>query len=112
MKNTAFNEGVAGGGRLPKKFEFSETVKMTCDVHKWMNAWVIVQDNPYYAVTDKNGGFQIENVPPGTYTVQVWQESLGNAKQEVAVKSGEETKADFGLEKKKKRKRRKKKKKE
>ncbi len=106
MKNTAFNEGVAGKGKLAKTFEFSETIKMTCDVHKWMSAWIIVQDNPYYAVTDDNGNFRIEDVPPGTYTLQAWQESLGKATQEVTVKAGEETKADFGMEKKEKRKRR------
>ncbi len=115
MKNTAFNEGVAGGGKLPKKFEFSETVKMTCDVHKWMNAWIVVQDNPYYAVTDEAGKFSIGDVPAGTYTVKVWTEYAGDKKnplpQEVAVKSGEETKVDFGIKKKKSRKGKKKKKK-
>lgn len=108
IKNTSFNEGVAGGGKLPKTFEYPETVKMTCDVHKWMNAWVIVQDNPYYAVTDENGNFKIEDVPPGTYTLEAWQESLGKITQEVTVKAGEETKADFELKQKKKRERRKK----
>lgn len=106
MKNTAFNEGVAGGGKLSKTFEFPETIKLTCDVHKWMSAWIIVQDNPYYAITDDNGKFKIGDVPSGTYTLQVWQESLGKATQEVAVKAGEETKADFELEKKKRRRRR------
>ena len=109
IKNTAFNEGVAGGGKLPKTFEFPETIKVTCDVHKWMTAWLIVQDNPYYAITDENGKYKIEGVPPGAYTLKAWQESLGNVKQEVTVKSGEETKADFELKKKKKRGRRKKK---
>ncbi|ODS31381.1 MAG: hypothetical protein SCARUB_03501 [Candidatus Scalindua rubra] len=109
IKNTAFNEGVAGGAKLPKTFEYPETIKITCDVHKWMTAWLIVQDNPYYAITDENGKFKIEGVPPGAYTLQTWQESLGKAKQEVTVKSGEETKADFELKKKKKRKRRRKK---
>jgi plastocyanin len=109
IKNTAFNEGVAGGGKLPKTFEYSETIKVTCDVHKWMTAWLIIQDNPYYAITDESGSFRIGDVPPGTYTVQAWQESLGKVTQEVTVKSGEETKADFELKKKKKRKRRKKK---
>ena len=109
IKNTAFNEGVPGGAKLPKTFEYPETIKITCDVHKWMTAWLIVQDNPYYTITDESGSFRIEDVPPGTYTVQVWQESLGKAKQEVTVSAGGETKADFELKKKKKRGRRKKK---
>ncbi len=110
MKNTVFNEGVAGGGKLPKTFEFPETIKITCDVHKWMTAWLIVQENPYYEITDENGKFKIENVPPGTYTLQAWQESLGKVTQEITVKAGEEAKADFELTKKAKKKRRRKKK--
>jgi plastocyanin len=108
IKNTAFNEGVAGGGKLPKTFEYPETVKMTCDVHKWMTAWLIVQENPYYALTGADGKFKLEGVPAGTYTVQAWQESLGKTTQEVTVSAGGEAKADFELTKKKKRKRRKK----
>ena len=111
MKNTAFNEGVAGGGKLPKKFEFAETIKITCDVHKWMTSWLIVQDNPYYALTDESGSFEIEGVPAGTYKLQAWQESLGKTTQDVTVKAGASTTADFELQKKKKRGRKKKKKK-
>ncbi len=110
MKNTAFNEGVAGGGKLPKTFEHSETIKITCDVHKWMTSWLIVQDNPYYVLTDGNGNFKIEDVPPGTYTLQAWQESLGKVTQEVTVKSGEASTANFEMTKKKKRGRKRKKK--
>ena len=109
IKNTAFNEGVAGGGKLPKTFEYPETVKMTCDVHKWMTAWLIVQENPYYVLTGADGKYKLEGVPAGTYTVQAWQESLGKTTQEVTVSAGGEATADFELKKKKKRKRRKKK---
>ena len=110
MKNTAFNEGVAGHGSISKTFEFPETIKITCDVHKWMSAWLIVQDNPYYTLTDENGKYKIEGVPAGTYTVQAWQESLGKATQEVTVSAGGEVTADFAIEKKAKKKRKRKKK--
>ena len=109
MKNTAFNEGVAAHGNISKTFEFPETVKVTCDVHKWMTSWLIVQANPYYVLTDANGNYKLEGVPAGTYTVQAWQESLGKATQEVTVAAGGEAKADFGLEKKAKKKRKRKK---
>ena len=109
MKNTAFNEGVAAHGNISKTFEFPETVKVTCDVHKWMTSWLIVQANPYYALTDANGNYKLEGVPAGTYTVQAWQESLGKTTQEVTVAAGGEAKADFGLEKKAKKKRKRKK---
>ncbi len=109
MKNTAFNEGVAAHGNISKTFEFPETVKVTCDVHKWMTSWLIVQENPYYALTDANGNYKLEGVPAGTYTVRAWQESLGKATQEVTVAAGGEAKADFGLEKKAKKKRKRKK---
>ena len=109
MKNTAFNEGVAAHGSISKTFEFPETVKVTCDVHKWMTSWLIVQENPYYVLTDANGHYKLEGVPAGTYTVQAWQESLGKATQEVTVTAGGEVKADFGLEKKAKKKRKRKK---
>lgn len=111
MKNSAFNEGVAAHGNITKTFEFPETVKVTCDVHKWMTSWLIVQANPYYVLTDANGHYKLEGVPAGTYTVQAWQESLGKSSQEVTVTAGGETTADFGLEKKAKKKRKRKKKK-
>lgn len=109
MKNTAFNEGVAAHGSISKTFEFPETVKVTCDVHKWMTSWLIVQENPYYAITDANGNFKLDGVPAGTYTVEAWQESLGRSSQEVTVAAGAEAKADFSLEKKEKKRRKRKK---
>ena len=47
-----------------------------CDVHPWMKSWVLVQDHPFFAVTDENGNYTIENIPPGTYEVIAWQEKF------------------------------------
>lgn len=95
IKNPGFNEGVSGGGKLTKKFDIPEVVKITCDVHKWMSSFIVVKANPYFAVTDENGHFKIENVPSGSYKIEAWQEKLGKKTNEVAVKSKEETTVDF-----------------
>ena len=50
--------------------------QVICDIHPWMTAWWMVLDNPYFAVTDENGNFEIKNVPAGTQKVVVWQEAV------------------------------------
>jgi plastocyanin len=52
-------------------------VPFKCDVHGWMNAYVGVLDHPYFAVTDKDGKFELKGLPPGTYTIEAWHEKLG-----------------------------------
>ena len=95
IKNAAFNEGVSGGGILTKKFDFAEVVKITCDVHKWMSSFIVVKANPYFAVTDENGNFKIENVPAGKYKIEAWQEKLGKKTVDVAVNAKEDAVVDF-----------------
>lgn len=95
IRNAAFNEGVSGGGILTKKFDFAEVVKITCDVHKWMSAFIVVKPNPYFAITDENGNFKIENVPAGKYKIEAWQEKLGKKTVDVAVNAKEDTVVDF-----------------
>ena len=66
-------------------------IRMGCDIHKWMRAWVVVQKHPYYAVSDENGAFQLTDVPPGQYELEVWQETLGQRTQTVSVRAKAET---------------------
>lgn len=105
MKNRPFNKGVPFGGVITNSFSKAETVKITCDVHKWMTAYLIVHDDPYYCVTDDNGSYRIENVPEGTYKLVVWQESLGRKKIDVTVAAGAETTLNVDMEPRKRRKR-------
>lgn len=105
IKNAPFNDGVSGHGKLPKKFDFSEIIPIKCDLHPWMTAFIVVVSNPYFAVTDANGNYTIDNVPAGTYKLQVWQERLGKQQADVTVEAGKGAKVDFALKAKKRRRR-------
>ncbi len=81
--------------RMAQKFDHPEVIRVACDVHNWMGAYIVVVDHPYFAVTDENGNFEMTNVPPGTYTVQYWQETLGKQTAEVTVTEGAAADASF-----------------
>jgi plastocyanin len=85
---------------MTEKFEKPEIIKVQCDAHSWMSGWIVVMGHPYFDVTGDNGGFKIENVPPGKHKVEVWHETLGKVTKEVEVKAGAETKVSFELSKK------------
>jgi plastocyanin len=70
-----------------------DTIKITCDAHKWMSAWVIVRDNPYFALTDAEGRFEIDGIPPGNYELRYWHETLGTKSAQVTVRAGDPTEA-------------------
>jgi len=74
-----------------------EVIKVGCDAHNWMEGWWYATANPYYAITGPDGKYTIKNVPPGSYTVEVWQEKLGVAKQPVIVGTDASVKADFTM---------------
>ena len=72
-------------------------LRIKCDVHPWMVGFVGVKPHPYFAVTGDAGTFRIEGVPPGTHTVQAWQERLGTVDHQVEVKEGETVTVDFAF---------------
>jgi plastocyanin len=51
-------------------------VRILCDAHPHMFAWMVVHDSPYVAVTDERGAFRIDGIPPGTYRVTLWHEGF------------------------------------
>jgi plastocyanin len=81
------------------KLEKPEAVNVKCDVHGWMNGWLVVTESPYVAVTDNSGAFKLTDVPAGSYTVEVWHETLGKSSQKVTVKGKEDAKVNFELKK-------------
>lgn len=86
--------------KLTVKVEKPEAIQIKCDVHGWMSGWLYVTENPYSSVTDKTGAFKLTDVPPGSYTLEVWHETLGKQTQKVTVKPKEEVKVTFELAKK------------
>jgi hypothetical protein len=85
-KATVFNQALPmKGQRFPKPLTKPGLVQVKCDVHGWMLGWVYVADNPYYAVTKKDGTFSITDVPPGSYTLVAWQEYTGPTEVPVTV---------------------------
>lgn len=85
---------------IKTSFTAPEVIKTQCDIHKWMAGWIIVVDNPYGAVTDEKGQFQLTDVPPGAYKMEVWHEMLGKVTQDVTVKAGADSTVTVELKKK------------
>jgi plastocyanin len=85
--NSEFNTGQPiQGMKTNHTFTTKEVmVPFKCDVHGWMNAYVGVLDHPYFFVTDKDGKFELKDVPPGTYTIEAWHEKLGTQTASVTL---------------------------
>jgi len=88
--------------QITKSFNKSKVMfRIKCNVHPWMTAYVGILKHPFYAVTDKNGNYTIENLPKGQYTLEVWHEKRGRLTQKVTV-TASGAKTDFKFIKKKK----------
>jgi len=90
-----FNVGLYPGKVSRKPLVSPGVVKIVCEVHPWMSAYIVVTEHPYHAVTDIYGEYEIRDVPPGTYQLKVWHETLGTQEKQVEVKGGAISKVDF-----------------
>jgi hypothetical protein len=97
-KNAEFNFAQVVKGQVNEKaFDKPEVlVRMKCDVHEWMFAYVGVVEHPYFAVTDKDGSFTIKDVPAGDYTVEAFHLKAGAKTQKVTL--ADKKALDFELE--------------
>ena len=99
-KRTAFNVALPEKDqKVTKVLKQPGTVKVDCDAHGWMLGWVHVVDNPYFFQTGEDGTFSITDVPPGDYTLAVWQEWLGETEFPVTVTANGTTALDIDLTK-------------
>ena len=89
-ENPPFNRAQPHARTIAIGFKSPEVLRVDCDLHSWMRGWIVVAEHPFYTVTNEEGEFVFENIPPGKYKLQAWQEILGRVDQEVAV-AGEGT---------------------
>ena len=91
LQNQPFNVAQPiQGMKTTKKFDKPELgIKVKCNVHPWMHAYIHVLAHPFFSVTGESGAFALGGLPAGTYTVEAWHEQLGTATQTVTVAAGE-----------------------
>src|SRR5260370_13949018 len=99
-KRTAFNIALPNHSqRIPTELTRTVTAPIDCDAHGWMEGWIYVVDNPYYAITGADGKFSITDVPPGSYTLVAIQSFTGPIQQPVTVTARNPTKLPIQLKK-------------
>jgi hypothetical protein len=77
-KETLFNVGLPTWRQVVKRLDRAGIVRIDCDVlHTWMSAVIVVVTTPYFTITDADGNFALDSLPPGSYRVDVWHERLG-----------------------------------
>ena len=75
---TLFNVGLPTWRQVTKQLKRIGVIRIDCDVlHTWMSAVIVVTDTPYFALSDANGNFVVEQLPAGRYRAQFWHEKLG-----------------------------------
>lgn len=91
LVNPAINFTIPTHGKMYHKFPEAERLpsRVTCSIHPWMGGWLLVKDNPYMAISDKNGKLLIKNLPVGTWTIQFWHEKSGYV--DTVVQNGKPT---------------------
>jgi plastocyanin len=85
-----------GDAPLARRFLKPEImIRVKCNIHSWMHAFIGVAANPYFAVTGADGRFEIGNLPPGDYTIGVWHETLGTQEQKVSIPASGKVETSF-----------------
>ncbi len=96
-RQTLFNVALWPGRAVRKPLAYPGVVRINCGVHSWMSAHVVVTDNPYHAVTDLYGAYEIDDIPPGTYKLRLWHELLGTQEKEVRIEPGQKLEVNFDM---------------
>jgi plastocyanin len=85
----------------PVLFDKPGVVKLGCNIHDWMVAYIYVAETPYFGISDKDGKAQIRNLPVGEYTVRIWHPRMELKEEEtqriVVINNTEEALVDWQL---------------
>ena len=97
-KTRPFDLGRYAAGRSkPVRFDKPGIVRVFCDIHSHMNAFILVFSHPFFSLTDADGRYRIDNVPPGTYSVVAWNEGRASEPRSVTVTESGVEEEDFTL---------------
>ena len=95
---TIFNVALPIAGlNVTKPIGGAGTVRLSCNTHPWMRGWLVVTDEAA-AITGADGRFSLDNIPPGTYELRVWHETLKSAPQKVTVVAGKPTELSLRMQ--------------
>ena len=87
--NPPFNIGQPIAGMESRRtMRVSELIPVRCDIHEWMDASLAVFEDAFFAVSDADGRFSIDGLPPGEYEIEAWHPKLGTRTQKVKVGEG------------------------
>lgn len=87
----------AAGHSRSIRFDKPGIVRVFCEIHSHMNAFILVFSHPFFAVTSAGGDYTIGNIPPGTYNVIAWNEGTASEPKPAAVPDGGPAELDFTL---------------
>jgi plastocyanin len=90
-----FNVGLYPGRVSRKPLVAAGVVKIRCEVHPWMAAYIVVTDHPYHAISDIYGEYELTDIPAGVYQLKVWHESLGTQEKRIEVKAAATQQVNF-----------------
>jgi plastocyanin len=96
VNNREWNRAEPAGSTMVESFAREEVaIPVRCNVHPWMRGYISVFKHPFFAISGKDGHFDLRNLPPGEYTVEAWHEKLGILKQKVVIAPGEAKNIEF-----------------
>ncbi len=94
--NREWNKAEPPGSKMEDSFAREEVaIPVKCNVHPWMKGYIAVFKHPFFAVTGKDGTFDLHDLPAGTYTIKAWHEKLGTSTQTVTIGPNETREISF-----------------